>query len=152
MRLTASQATGDQKPENMSEEKILACPICGKTPEVQKPERATNGELCQMARIRCKPCDLDAHGYTDEEAARKWNKRAGGRQPEAPPNAELKPVRFGELLDGLRQVLGSIQKEKRDAFLNGYSFEEWLAYQQEDAILGAIGVVYDRSKREPSND
>jgi len=71
----------------MKTAELLACPICGKPPMCQTAERASNGELYQLAGVWCKPCRIDAHASSDEEATRKWNDRAG-RKPEAVPNSE----------------------------------------------------------------
>lgn len=82
--LTASYAACVKPRKNMSEAKLLACPFCGTD--------AVTEEIEQLGAIRksvgCKTEGCQGYQSTQtystyREAAEAWNKRAGGRQPDA---------------------------------------------------------------------
>ena len=96
----------------MNSTEIKACPICGQQPTVTIGRRAGNGEWVALPMVRCKPCDYQKHGNSDEEAAAKWNERAGGRQPATSEMAATKHVGISDLLDCLRGMARGFEKRR----------------------------------------
>ena len=91
--------------KNMNEAKIKACPICGQPPTVTIGRRAGNGEWVALPMVRCKPCDYQKHGNSDDEAAAKWNERAGVRESAMFKTAETQHV-------GIKDLLGAAERGK----------------------------------------
>ena len=104
----------------MNNTEIKACPICGKPPTVQYGRRAGNGEWVALPMVRCKPCDYQKHGNSDEEAVAKWNERAGGRQPATSEMAAAKHVGISELLDLLASAT------RLNEIVEGVRSERWV--------------------------
>jgi hypothetical protein len=91
----------------MNEAKLKACPFCGSQPVIKQAGRTNYWWVgCEIhLGIESQGCGVCQSDYDQDKAIRKWNERAGDREPEAAPTAELKPVRFSELLAAFDDAL-----------------------------------------------
>ena len=78
----------------MSKSKILACPFCGKPPTIKQAGRTNYWWVgCEIhLGPESSGCGVSHSDYIREEAIRKWNERAGGRQPEPSDEASDKHI------------------------------------------------------------
>jgi hypothetical protein len=84
----------------MNEAKILACPFCGKPATVKQAGKTNYWWVgCEIhLGPESSGCGVSHSDYDREEAIRKWNIRAGGRQPAMSQTAETKHVGISDLL------------------------------------------------------
>ena len=86
----------------MSEAEIKACPFCGKPPTIKQAGRTNYWWVGCEIHIgpESSGCGVSHSDYDRAEAIRKWNERAGDRQPTPPETGSAKGVGIEKLKHG----------------------------------------------------
>ena len=91
-----------QTKNDMSTTQIKACPFCGKAPTVKQAGRTNYWWVGCEIHIgpESSGCGVSHSDYDRAEAIRKWNERAGDRQPTPPETGSAKGVGIEKLKHG----------------------------------------------------
>ena len=112
----------------MNEAKIKACPFCGKPPTIKQAGRTNYWWVGCVIHLgpESSGCGVSHSDYIREEAIRKWNERAGDREP----------------------VMSKTPEPSTLASATGYDAHVWLIqYANEDGISHLHQTIFEHEVR-----